>query len=297
MSRPDTVAVLGCGRMGSAMARTLHRAGFHITLWNRTAAKAEAVANELGVPVAETPAAALAGADVVISSLADDAAVRAVYLEPEGVVAGIRSETVVLEMSTVDPDVIHEIGGAVDEAGGYLLDAPVSGSVQTVDAGTLTVMVGGDPDAADRAAPVLEALAARVFHVGSRGTGATTKLAVNALVHGLNVALSEALVLAEAAGVARAVAYEVFASGSGGAPYVHFKRQAYEHPDEAPVAFSLDLVAKDLELITDLGRRVGAPMRQAETGLGIVREAMAAGLGERDLSAIAVYLRRTKEQS
>jgi 3-hydroxyisobutyrate dehydrogenase-like beta-hydroxyacid dehydrogenase len=127
--------------------------------------------------------------------------------------------------------------------------------------------------------------------VGGRGAGAATKLAVNGLVHGLNVALSEALVLAERAGVARETAYEVFASGAGGAPFVHYKRAAYEDPEHAPVAFSLDLVAKDLELITGLGQRVGAPMRQATTSLDIVRRAIAAGYGEGDLSTIAVFLR------
>jgi 3-hydroxyisobutyrate dehydrogenase/2-hydroxy-3-oxopropionate reductase len=105
------------------------------------------------------------------------------------------------------------------------------------------------------------------------------------------VALSEALVLAERAGVERPIAYDVFASGAGGAPFVQYKRAAYEDPDGTPVAFSLDLVEKDLELITGLAHRVGVPMEQAETGLGIVRKAIAGGMGERDLSAIAVYLR------
>ena len=113
---------------------------------------------------------------------------------------------------------------------------------------------------------MLDALAAKVVEVGKRGAGAATKLAVNALVHGLNIALSEALVLAEGAGVERSVAYEVFATGAGGAPFVQYKREAYEHPESAVVAFSLDLVAKDLELITDLGERVGVPMDQAEVG-------------------------------
>ena len=97
--------------------------------------------------------------------------------------------------------------------------------------------------------------------------------------------------LAERAGVARETAYEVFASGAGGAPFVQYKRVAFERPGEAPVAFSLDLVAKDLELITGLASRVGAPMRQAATSLAIVRDAVADGYGERDMSAVATYLR------
>src|SRR3972149_2707657 len=262
MDAMPTVAVLGCGRMGGAMAGTLHRAGFTLVVWNRDQEKARRVADPLSVAVANSPAEAVASADIALSSLADDDAVRSVYLGERGVIEGLRPGVVMLEMSTIDPEVVVEIGFAVDGTGAALLDAPVSGSVTTVEQGALTIMVGGEPTALETARPVLEALSARVIEVGKRGTGAATKLAVNALVHGLNVALSEALVLAERAGVDRATAYEVFASGAGGAPFVQYKRAAYEDPEGAPVAFSLDLVAKDLELITGLGERVGAPMRQ-----------------------------------
>ncbi len=274
------------------MVGTLSRAGFPVTVWNRNHSKSEQVAAATGATVAATPAEAAGEVDVVISSLADDAAVEDVYLGTEGVVAGLRQGTVVVETSTIDPSTQIRVGEAVEATGASFLDAPVSGSVSTVEAGALTIMVGGDAEALAAARPVLDALAANVVHAGGRGTGAATKLAVNGLVHGLNVALAEAVVLAEKAGVDRSTAYEVFASGAGGAPFVHYKRDAYEHPEEAPVAFSLDLVAKDLELITALGERVGAPMRQANVELDIVRDAIAAGLGDRDLSAIAVHLRR-----
>jgi 3-hydroxyisobutyrate dehydrogenase/2-hydroxy-3-oxopropionate reductase len=277
--------------MGGAMAGTLHRAGFGLIVWNRDQEKARRVGGPLSAVVANTPAEAVARADVTLTSLADDAAVRSVYLGEHGVVAGLRPGVVVMEMSTIDPEVVVEIGSAVDATGAALLDAPVSGSVATVEQGALTIMVGGEPSALETARPVLEALSARVIEVGNRGAGAATKLAVNALVHGLNVALSEALVLAERAGVERSVAYEVFASGAGGAPFVQYKREAYEHPETAAVAFSLDLVAKDLELITGLGDRVGVPMDQAEAELEIVSRAIASGMGDRDLSAVAVFLR------
>jgi 3-hydroxyisobutyrate dehydrogenase-like beta-hydroxyacid dehydrogenase len=286
-----TVAVIGTGRMGAAMARTMARAGLELVLWNRDSEKARPVAAATGADVASTAAEASAAADVVVSSLADDDAVRTVYLEADGVCAGVRPDAIVLDTSTIDPDTAREIGAKVDETGAGFLDSPVSGSVATVEAGALTIMVGGDARLLDRARPVLETISARIIHVGERGAGSAAKLAVNALVHGLNVALSEALVLAEKAGVERSIAYEVFASGAGGAPFVQYKREAYEHPEDAAVAFSLDLVAKDLELITGLARRVGAPMRQAETGLDIVEQAIAAGMGEADLSAIAVLLR------
>jgi 3-hydroxyisobutyrate dehydrogenase-like beta-hydroxyacid dehydrogenase len=283
--------VIGTGRMGAAMAGTISRGGFDVVLWNRDLAKAEQVGASIEAPVMSSPAEAAAKAEVVLTSLADDVALESVYLGDGGVAEGIAVDAVAFDTSTVDPHTIAVVGAALDERGAGFLDCPVSGSVSTVEAGGLTIMVGGDTVMLERVRPVLEVLAARVVHVGDRGAGAATKLAVNGLVHGLNVALSEALVLAERAGVDRATAYEVFASGAGGAPFVQYKRDAYEHPDETPVAFSLGLVEKDLALISMLGERVGAPMRQAATSLGIVRDAVARGFGERDLSAIAVFLR------
>jgi 3-hydroxyisobutyrate dehydrogenase/2-hydroxy-3-oxopropionate reductase len=277
--------------MGAAMAQTLHRAGINLILWNRGRATAERHAADLGASVATSPADAARSADIVLSSLADDTALRDVYLGADGVVEGMGQGKIAMDTSTVDPETVIEVGAAVDVTGGSFLDCPVSGSVSTVEAGTLTIMVGGDPSLIGHVAPVLDALAAKVVHAGDRGSGAATKLAVNGLVHGLNIALSEALVLAEKAGVARSTAYDVFASGAGGAPFVTYKRQAFEHPETTPVAFSLDLVAKDLELITGLARRVGAPMAQAQTGLNVVNDAIEAGMGDRDLSAVAVYLR------
>jgi 3-hydroxyisobutyrate dehydrogenase-like beta-hydroxyacid dehydrogenase len=134
-------------------------------------------------------------------------------------------------------------------------------------------------------------MSSKIIHVGEFGTGATMKLAVNALVHGLNAALSESLVLAERAGVDRTAAYEVFASGAAAAPYVLYKRAAFERPDETPVAFRLDLVGKDLDLILELALAVGAPMPQAETNRDVVRAALATGLAAHDISALAEYLR------
>ena len=283
--------MIGLGRMGAAMASTIARAGFEVTVWNRDPAKSGRLGQELGTPVAGSAAEAASSADVVLTSLADDAAVESVYLGPEGIVEGIGPGSVAVDTSTVDPRTVASVGAAVDAAGAGFLDSPVSGSVSTVEAGALTIMVGGDEALIDRVRPVLDALAARVIRMGDRGSGSAMKLAVNDLVHGLNVALCEAIVLAERAGIDRSVAYEVFAGGAGGAPYVQYKREAFEHPETAEVAFSLDLVAKDYELIAGLGERVGAPMHQAETALDIVRRAIADGYGDRDLSAIAEFLR------
>lgn len=285
------VAVIGLGRMGSAIAHRFHDAGYHLVVWNRDRSRAEVLAADTGATVATTPAEAAGAVAVMLTSLADDAALRAVYLGPAGVAEGIRPGSVAVDTSTVDPVTVVEVGSVVDARGAGFLDCPVSGSVSTVEAGALTIMAGGDPQLLARVEPLLAVIARRVIHIGDRGAGAVCKLAVNGLVHGLNVALSEALVLAEKAGVDRRTAYEVFVSGAAGAPFVQYKRHAYEHPEEATIAFSLDLVAKDLRLITGLAARVGARMDQAATGLDIVERAIEAGMGERDLSAIAAFLR------
>jgi 3-hydroxyisobutyrate dehydrogenase-like beta-hydroxyacid dehydrogenase len=291
MEGTPKVAVIGAGRMGATMVGTLRRAGAEVVVFNRTRDKAEAVAEGTGASVAASAHDAAAAAAVVISSLADDAAVEAVYAGPDGLAAGLEPGTVVCETSTVHPRTVHAIEPQVAERQATLLDTPVSGSVQLVEQGALTIMAGGDAAALERARPVLDQLAARIFHVGPLGTGATMKLAVNTIVHGLNLALSEALVLAEKAGVERAAAYEVFAASAVAAPFVLYKRAAFEHPEDTPVAFSLELVAKDLDLALGLAEQAGARMEQAATNRRVVGEAVAAGLGDHDLSALASFLR------
>lgn len=289
MSNP-TVSIAGMGRMGSAMAVTLSDAGFDVTVYNRTRERADRVAEMIGATVAATPREA-AASDVIISIVADDAAVADLYLSEEGLVAGLDDGAVVLEMSTIDPSTVAKMRPAVEAAGGVLLDAPVSGSVSLVEAGKLTIMVGGDRESLEQARPVLDALAARIYHLGESGNGSTMKLAVNGLVHAINQALSEAVVLAEMAGVPRELAYEVFANSAAGAPFVAYKKAAFLDPETAPVAFSLDLVVKDLELILGLADRTGAPMPQAATNLEAARRAVDEGYGQDDMSALAVALR------
>lgn len=288
-----TVGIVGTGRMGGAMATRLQKSGFDLVVWNRTTSKAEELATGLGARVATGPDEVARLADLVVCSLSDDAAVRSVYEDAGGIVGGISAGTVVLEMSTVDPGVIAEVGPLVDAAGGALLDAPVSGSVLAAGTGSLMIMVGGDEEPFKQAMPVLSALASEVAHVGERGSGATMKLAVNALVYGINGALAEALVLAERSGVGRAAAYDVFIRGAGGAPYVRYKRDAFVEPETTPVASTLDIVSKDLGLIARLSARTGAPIPQTEATRVIVERALAAGLSGRDLSVIAEFLRQS----
>ena len=291
MTGGPRVAVVGAGRMGAAMVGTLCRAGVEVVVFNRTRAKAEAAAGATGAAVAATAREAAASAQVVLSSLADDAAVGAAYTGGDGIVAGLQPGAVVCELSTIDPGTVRRLRPLVEDRGAFLLDTPVSGSVSTVEAGQLTIMAGGDPEVLERARPALDPLAKQIFHVGDLGSGAVMKLAVNAIVHGLDLALSEALVLAERAGVARGAAYEVFTASAIAAPFVHYKREAFEHPGQTPVAFSIDLVEKDLNLILALAAETGASMEQAATNRRVVQAAVAAGLGDRDLSELATYLR------
>jgi 3-hydroxyisobutyrate dehydrogenase-like beta-hydroxyacid dehydrogenase len=285
------VAMIGTGRMGAAMAVRLAGAGHQVALYNRTRKRAAETAASGGGTVAETAAAAAATAEVVLVSLADDAAVRAVYEGDDGIVAGLRPGTVVLEMSTIAPETARSLEPPVADRGATLIDAPVSGSVVVVQRGELAILAGGDQSALERARPVLDSFSRRIFHLGPLGAGAAVKLAVNSIVHALNQAVSEALVLAEKAGVDRAKAYEVFANSAVAAPYVHYKQQSFIQPDSTPVAFSLGLVAKDLDLITALAGSVGARMDLSATVRATVADAVAAGLGHHDLSALAEYLR------
>jgi 3-hydroxyisobutyrate dehydrogenase-like beta-hydroxyacid dehydrogenase len=276
--------------MGSAMVGRLRSRGVDVVVHNRTRDRAAELAASTGATVAETAREA-AMAPVVLVSLANDAAVDAVYAGPDGIIAGVRPGTVVVDTSTVDPRTARRVGDLVRAAGGEALDAPVSGSVPSVGKGELTVLAGGDAAVLDRVRPVLEHLATRVFLVGPAGAGATMKLAVNSVVHALNQAVSEALVLAETAGIARETAYDVLAASAVAAPFVHYKRAAYTDPDGTPVAFTLDLVAKDLDLVLALAARVGVPMDQAATNRAAVSAALGAGHSGRDMTAIATHLR------
>ena len=287
------VALVGAGRMGSAMGARVAAAGHDLVVFSRTRSRAEELAARTSARVAGTARDAAASAEICLVSLADDAAVTTTYLADNGLIAGLQPGAVVCDMSTVAPATIGGLTPLVAQKGATLIDTPVSGSVSVVESGTLTVMAGGDQKALDRARPVLDTFAKSIFYLGDIGAGATMKLVVNSLVHSLNVALSEALVLAEQAGLDRQVVYDVFEASAAGAPYVKYKRAAFLQPGEVPVAFSMDLVAKDQELIHDLAQQTGARMDQAEASRQLVAEALQAGMGERDISEVAVFLRRS----
>ncbi|MFL5718526.1 MAG: NAD(P)-dependent oxidoreductase [Chloroflexota bacterium] len=287
-----TAAVLGMGRMGSAIAERLAGQGVEVVVYNRTPDRATALAEKIGASVAATPAEAASRADVVITMVADDDAVREMFEGPDGIAAGIREGSVAVDMSTVLPDTIRAVAPRVQARSAGILDAPVSGSVSSTLAGELTVMVGGESGDLERARPILECLARRVFHLGPLGSGAVMKLAVNTLIFGLNGAVAEGLVLAERNGIDRALAYEVLASSAAGAPMVGYKRANFVEPETTPVAFSLALADKDLRLIRELAEASETPMPQATVNLDTI-QAAERSVGEHlDFSMVASHLRQ-----
>lgn len=273
------------------MAENIARAGFSLTVWNRTASAAEELGARTAAHVARTPGESAAGADVVITMLADGAALDAVYCAADGVLSALRPGVVALDMGTSGPDVVRNLARQVDATGAAFVDAPVSGSVGAARSASLTVMAGGTPAAVDRARPVLAAVASAVYHVGPSGSGATLKLAVNAALFALTESIAESLVLCERSGIDPAVAYDVFCHSAVAAPAVAYRRDAFLRPNAAPASFRLALAAKDLDLLLAHAVRIGAPMPLARAASDIVAGSVAAGFGEADLAALASVLR------
>jgi 3-hydroxyisobutyrate dehydrogenase-like beta-hydroxyacid dehydrogenase len=284
------VAFAGLGRMGVPMAVNVARAGFPLRVWNRTPGPGAAVV-AVGAEVAPDLAALACGADVLVTMVADAAAAEAVLLGPDGALAALAPGAVVVEMSTIGPQAARRLAAAAGERGVDLLDAPVSGSVTMAEAAKLTTMVGGPAEALERARPVLEAMTARQVHVGPSGTGAAMKLALNAVIALTNEAVGEALALAEATGIDRAVAYDVLASSAVASPFVQYKRDAYLDPEGAPVAFSVTLMQKDLALALALARDHAVPLPALAAAGEVLSLARRQGLGDADLSRVADVLR------
>jgi len=291
--RPDAtpVAMIGLGRMGRAMVERLSAHGVQVVVWNRTGSVADDLSSATGCRVAASAREAAAAADVVLQCLADDTAIIDACSGPDGVVAGLRPGAVLVEMSTVDPRTITHLSPLVSARGAMLLDAPVSGSVPAVAAGALTIMVGGDGSALARVQHVLVHLGSRIFHLGPSGAGAAMKLVVNGVIHALNIGLSEALVMAERCAIERETAWDVLTASAAGAPFVTYKRAAFLDPEGTEPAFSLELVEKDLRLITGLAERVGVTAEQARANYAIARTVTDAGHGARDMSWLAQVLR------
>jgi 3-hydroxyisobutyrate dehydrogenase-like beta-hydroxyacid dehydrogenase len=277
--------------MGYLMARNIAQAGFPLTVFNRTRAKAEALAQEVEVAVADSVADVAQEAEIIITMLADDEAVKAVYLAAGGLLETIGENAVLIDMSTISPETVRELYRVTRQKDASFLDAPVSGSTPAADAASLMIMVGGEEATLTRAKPVLERVGSTVIHVGPVTTGATMKLAVNSIIHSLNEALSEALVLSERAGIQLETAYEVIANSAAAAPVVHYRRPLYEQPDAHPVSFALDLAKKDVRLALELAAALGSPLPQAEVNYALLEQASESGFGQKDMASLLEYLR------
>ncbi|MDP9464000.1 MAG: NAD(P)-dependent oxidoreductase [Actinomycetota bacterium] len=290
---PIAVGFAGLGRMGVPMAGQLITAGFDVTVYNRTSATASAFAAEHASQVAATPRELAAISPIVVTMVADGNALLALLDGDDGLLAGVQPGGVVVDMGTTGLEHTQLVRARLAERNVELVEAPVSGSVAAARAKTLLVMAAGEPRALDAVMPILDAMAGTIIRVGGPGAGAAMKLAVNAVLFGLNQAIAESLVLAERAGIDRITAYEVFASSAVAAPVVHYRRAVFEQPGTTPVTFSIDLAVKDLGLIAHLASSVGTTMPQADANLDVMRRASSAGLGNADMGEVATFIRRT----
>ena len=285
------VAFIGIGKMGLPMAGNVLRAGHELTVFNRTESRCDPLRDD-GATVATSAAEAVRSAEVLVTMVADGAAVDAQLEGDEGFLADAPDGLVWLEMSTIGPTAARKFASRAADEGVEMLDAPVSGSVTVAESAGLVAMVGGPEAALERARPVLEAMTKAHFHLGGSGTGAAMKLAVNVMIAAATVAISEALTLAEAAGIEPADAYEVIAAGALASPFVEYKKAAFLDPDGTPPAFALDLMRKDLKLALEQGEAAGLPLFGANAASEAVT--VAAGLegGDQDLVRVADALRR-----
>jgi 3-hydroxyisobutyrate dehydrogenase-like beta-hydroxyacid dehydrogenase len=277
----SVVAVVGLGAMGSRIARRLLDAGHELVVWNRTAGKAAPLV-EAGAVAAATPAEAAARAEVVLSMVADPAALRDVTEGEEGVAAGVGEGATVIEMSTVGPDAVHRLGSVLGERAG-LLDAPVLGSRSEAEEGTLKVFVGGPDELVGRWTPLLSVLGSPL-HVGPLGSGAAAKLVANTTLVGTIGVLGEALALAAGLGLSPEKAFEVLAATPLG-PQAERRRESIES-GEYPPRFALYLARKDAELVVAAAREAGVDLRLTEAARSWLAEAEEEGLGDRDYSAV-----------
>ncbi len=282
MTTPTTpvhprVAVLGTGKMGSAIAGRLAETGFDITLWNRTRARADA----LGIGrVVDTPEAAVREAEVVISNLTGPDAVRSTYLGPEGALAAGHGK-LFIEMSTAGPDLEGWLVAEVEAAGGRLVDAPIVGAPPVLHEGKAAILIGG----ADRDVAAATAVLARfgtVRHVGPLGSGARLKLVANSMLADVILAAAELQVAGERSGLQPD---DVFWVLQRLAPMLEARRQGYLEDRHEPTLFALRDLRKDLDLAAGLFGRSSTPTPLTSESRGLVAAA-AAAYGDQDITAV-----------
>jgi len=287
-----SVALLGLGTMGHGMASNLLKAGFPLTVWNRTQAKAKPFA-ALGARVASTPAEAVKGARLVISILADDNASREAWLGKDGAIAAAEPGTVLVESSTATPGWVAELGAAAQAHGCELLDAPVTGSRVQAEGGQLNFLVGGPEEALTKARLALEAMSQNVVHLGPLTSGAKMKLLNNFLCGVQLASLAEGMAWLERSGLNREQAIELLKAGAPGSPLLGSMAERMTK-DLETVNFSLALLAKDMAYARAAAAETGVDLTTAANAKQLLDRAIAAGYGEKDMANVVEVLRHSK---
>jgi 3-hydroxyisobutyrate dehydrogenase-like beta-hydroxyacid dehydrogenase len=285
-SRPD-IGFIGLGHMGSHMVKRLLHAGYHLTVYDRTAERARAM-GQLGASVVQTPRELAASCEVIISCVTNDRALEAVMLAPDGALEGVHSSSVIVDMSTVAPQTSRHLFQAAQAKGVPMIDAAVSGSVPQVEQGSLVIFVGGERETYDRCKPILDVLGKQSIYLGSSGKGTAMKLVVNLLLGLSRQALAEALVLGEKAGLDREQLIAVLKQTAVISP----RQQAdLEHARlrDYPADFALALMSKDFQLMLDEAFEISAPLPMTAVAQQIAAAAMR-GYGKEDASAILQFM-------
>ncbi len=280
------VGFIGLGDMGQGIVPRLLAAGHHVTGWNRTAARADPLI-EQGMAWADTPRAAAEGSEVVFSVVTDAAAVEAVALGEDGVIAGLPPESVYLDMSTIDPDVSRAVAEQFATAGLSMLDAPLSGSPITLAQGTASIMVGGDRAAFERVEPVLHDIGSKVSYIGPSGQAVQMKVAVNLTLIVEMVAFCESVALAEKGGVDRAVAVDAMLKSVVASPVMGYRGPYIlegNMPDK-PLA-DVTLQQKDMVLALEVARRQGSPTPLAAIANELLNACRGRGIDHRDFVTV-----------
>jgi len=283
----QSIGFIGLGLMGRPMAANLLKAGFEVTVWNRTASRADALV-AAGAKRAASPREAAAAADVLITIVSDPPALEAVLWGEKGALAGLRRGSVLVDSSTVAPALARRAAAAAAERGAEFLDAPVTGGTWGAEKGELVFMVGGTTETLARVEPVLGAMGKRWFHLGPNGAGQTVKLAMN-LILALQVdALAEALALVTRAGVPGEKLVEVMQSSMARAAVLDIKAPMILKGDYTP-SFPLRLMHKDMGLALDLANQLGVPLPAAAASRETYSAVTGAAKEDLDYAAVARF--------
>jgi len=285
-----SIALLGLGTMGRGMAANLLKAGFPLTVWNRTKAKAEFLTHT-AAKVADSPAQAVKNSAVVLAILADDAASRAAWLGQDGALAAMHSGSIALECSTLSPDWIRELHEAVTNRGLRMAEAPVTGSRTQTEAGQLNFLVGADEETLAAITPVLQCMSKEVLHLGPVGSGAQLKLINNFLCAVQVTSFAEALVWIEQTGLRLETALEFLKRGAPGSGILSAMSERMTNRTY-DVNFLLRLMAKDLRYARAAAAQLGINVTMSSPAQELFRQAEELGLGEKDMSAVVEVVRR-----